>query len=78
MLFVVGTDATIVRAPVTHRRVVASDLFRCLDEDFSATLVIVDVVGDHDALGSVNATPLQHPHAAVLKDDFGVDATETC
>src|SRR6202035_1769143 len=53
VLLVVGTEAAVVGAAVFDGCVVAVGHLWGLDEDFATAAVVVDVVGDEDALETV-------------------------
>src|SRR6266478_1926523 len=73
VLFVVGAEAAVVGTSPLYGRVVELRHLGGLDEDFAAAAVVVDVVGDKDALGAVLRATFQEVDVAVLKDGFGFD-----
>src|SRR5437660_10557054 len=68
MLLVVGAQTAVVGASPFHGRVVNERHFRGLDENLPAAAVVVDVVGDEDALSAVLRTALQEVDISVLED----------
>ncbi len=60
VLLVVGAEAAVVGAAVFDGGVVAVGHLGGLDEDFAAAAVVVDVVGDEDALEAVLRAALEH------------------
>ena len=74
VLLVVGAEAAVVGAAVFDGGVVAVGHLGWLDEDFAAAAVVVDVVGDEDALEAVLGAALEHVDVVVLEDELGVDA----
>ena len=74
VLLVVGAEAAVVGAAVFDGGVVAVGHLGRLDEDFAAAAVVVDVVGDQDALEAVLRAALEHVDVVVFEDDLGVDA----
>ena len=73
VLLVVGAEAAVVGASPFDGSVVDLRHLGRLDEDFAAAAVVVDVVGDQDALGAVLGAALEQVDVAVLEDDLGVD-----
>lgn len=59
MLLVVGAEAAIVRATPLDGSVVHHGHFGFLDEHFAAAAVIVNVIGDEHALGTVLRAALE-------------------
>jgi hypothetical protein len=70
MLFVVGAEAAVVGASPFDGSVVDLWHLRRLDEDFAAAAVIVDVIGNEDALGAVLGAAFEQVDAAILKNGF--------
>src|SRR5258708_38976300 len=67
-LLMVGAEAAIVGASPFHRRVVNEGHLRRLDEDFAATPVVVDIVGDQYALMTVFRAALEQIDVSVLEN----------
>src|SRR5580658_1668953 len=66
VLFVVGADAAVVRAPVPERRVVFLDLLGILEEDLAARSEVRDVVRQEDSLLPVLGAALPEIDFVVL------------
>ena len=76
MLFMVWTNPAIVWTPPTDGCVVARYLLGRLDENFSCTFVIVDVVSEEHTFRAMLVTAFQHPDSAILKHNLGVYPTK--
>ena len=74
VLLVVGAEAAVVGAAEFDGGVVAVGHLGGLDEDFAAAPVVVDIVGDQDALEAVRGAAFEHEDVVVFEDDLGVDA----
>ena len=72
VLLVVGAEAAIVGASPLHRSVVNERHLGRLDEDFAGAAIVVNVVGDQDALVAVLRTAFEEIDIAVLEDGLGV------
>jgi hypothetical protein len=72
-LFVVGAEAAVVGASPFDGSVVDLGHLGRLDEDFAAAAVVVDVIGDEDALGAVLGAAFEKVDVAVLENGFGFD-----
>jgi hypothetical protein len=70
MLLVIGTEATVVRTAPLYGRVVVGRHLRRFDEDFAATAVILDVIGEENSLGSVCGAMLEEIDIAILEEDL--------
>src|SRR5579864_1518689 len=73
VLLVVGAEAAVVGASPLHRRVVDQRHFRGLDENLAAAAVVVDVVGNEDALSAMLRAALEQVDIAILKNSLGFD-----
>src|SRR5713226_4385446 len=76
MLLVIGAQAAVVRAAPLHRSVVDHGHFGAFDEDFAATPVIIDIVGNQHAFGAVLGAALQQEDFAVLENDLAFQFVE--
>ena len=77
MLLVVGAEPAIVGTTPFYGRVVDNRHFGTLDENFAAAAVIVDIIGEKDALGTVIGAALEHEDLVVLENDFAFELAET-
>ena|ERR1700677_2060216 len=73
----IGAEAAVVGASPVDGGVV--DLWHLggLDEDFAAAAVIIDVIGDEDALRAVLGAAFKEVDILVLKNGFGFDFAVT-
>src|SRR5271155_5285371 len=69
----VGAEAAVVGASPFDGGVVDLGHFGGLDEDFAAAAVVVDVIGDEDALGAVLGAAFEEIDVVVLENGFGFD-----
>src|SRR5579864_5986687 len=76
VLFVVRTEAAIVRAAPAYRSVVDGGLLRPLKKNLTTFSVVVDVVGHHHGFAAVFGTALQHQNLTVAKDYFAFHLAE--
>lgn len=76
VLFMIRADSAVVRAAVSHCCIGRDHLLGRLDESFSRKLVIADVIGHQYPFRAMLGTAFQHPHATVLKDNFGIYAQQ--
>jgi hypothetical protein len=76
MLLVIGAEAAIVGTTPFHGRVVDNRHFGTLDENFAATAVVVNIVSEKDALGTVIGAALEHEDSVVLENDFAFEFAE--
>jgi len=73
VLFVVSAEAAVVGASPLDGSVVDLGHLWGLDEDFAAAAVVVDVVGNEDALGAMLGAAFQEVDVAILENGFGFD-----
>jgi hypothetical protein len=71
VLFVVGAEAAVVRASPFDGSVVDLRHLGALDENLATQAVVVDVVGDQDALGAVLGAAFKQVYIAILENGFG-------
>jgi hypothetical protein len=76
MLLVIGAEAAIVGTTPFHGRVVDNRHFGTLDENLAATAVVVNIVSEKDALGTVIGAALEHEDSVVLENDFAFEFAE--
>src|SRR5258708_547893 len=76
MLLMVRTEATVIRACPTDRRIPPKWHLRRLEVNLAALTVVVDVVGDEHTLGSVVWAVLEHPHPPLFENDLAVNLAE--
>ncbi len=72
VLLMVGTQATIIGASPFDRGVVDERHFGGLDEDFAAAAIVVDVVGNEDAIKAVLGAELAEMGRAVRGEGIGL------
>jgi hypothetical protein len=77
VLLMIGTKAAVIGATPFDGGVVTVGHFRGFDEDFAAAAVVVDVIGDEDALEAVLGATFEHVDIAVFEDELGVYAAIT-
>jgi hypothetical protein len=73
VLLVVGAEAAVVGASPLDGSVVDLGHLGGLQEDFAAAAVVVDIVGDKDALGAVLGAAFEQVDIVVLENGFGFD-----
>jgi hypothetical protein len=54
MLFMIGAQSAVIRAPPLYWRVICYGHFRRLQEDLSASTVVVNVIGNKHSLAPVD------------------------
>src|SRR5882724_5463625 len=73
MLLMVCAETTVIGTSPLYGGVVDEWHFGRLDENLAAAAVVVDVVGDQDALVSVLGAAFEQEHLIVLKDCLPFD-----
>jgi len=73
VLLVVGAEAAIIGASPFDGSVVDLGHLGRLDEDFAAAAIVINIIGDEDALGAVLRAAFEEIDVIVLKNGFGFD-----
>ena len=74
VLLVIGAQSAVIGTAPFHGRVVVIGHLRRLQENFPAAAVIVHIIGNEDALVSMNSAALEHEDVAVFEDNLGIGA----